>query len=79
MIAGTLVHEATHARISRAGTIAIWGAGGRRAEVLCTRSERAFAQLLSTADYPSLDDWLHYLDKRIEALQADIGGTRPAA
>jgi len=65
LIASTLVHEATHARVLRAG-IPYWPDLQQRIEALCTRQEIAFASKLPRDRFPNTDNYIQYLRQKVQ-------------
>lgn len=67
VVAASLIHEATHARLERRG-IRNWPDLKNRIEAVCVREELAFAARLPRRDYPNLDAFLGYLRQRLQGL-----------
>jgi hypothetical protein len=63
LVASVLVHEATHARLYRAG-IPYWPDLRSRIEALCTREEIAFASRLPRDRFRNTDNYIQYLRQR---------------
>lgn len=63
LVASAVVHEATHARLQRAG-IRVWPDLIVRIEARCTREEIAFASRLPRDRFPSTDNFIQYLRQR---------------
>ena len=65
VIAATLVHEAVHARLQRAG-LRYWPDLRPRIEAVCVREEIAFVRLLAAAGFTDTERWLAWLDRRLQ-------------
>jgi hypothetical protein len=77
-LALAIVHEATHARIARAG-IWPWPDLVPRLEVRCHREEIAFAQCLPRAAYPGTDTAIAQYEERIRIYRARLAEHRERA
>jgi hypothetical protein len=64
LAAAVFVHELTHARVATMG-VWPWPDLVPRIEAICVRAEITFVRKLPRADYPSTDQFVEYLTKRM--------------